>query len=888
MTMPTDGGMIKLVNVGSHDPLGSPRMHLLLSRESMAKMASADLDSTMDLSVMPDELAQFWHDCDPDFDKHVYTHINIVSAFEYYGPNNNGDSFPEQNIYYDGYYRTFTNAHPFLLHNNSDPKLSIGKVIATGYNLKMHRIEVISRLDKDISKSIEIIARIRSGKFPDVSMGCVPKGSMILSSDGQYVPIETISSGDKVITHRGVPKSVTTTMVRKHRGNIHHIKVYGNRDPLILTDEHPLLVLRSDQILCKPSSNDINRGRRQQVCTPDSPFIKSGCVSCKTQIKYRPEWIRADEVDIGDRLLTPVPTFDAARKFSVDESRLLGYYLAEGCPLYTKAGTPMAVQFCTGLHETSIHQEILSLAERMGFTSVTERDIEERNGKYITIYDRSFTELCIEHCGVGSTSKTLSSSIMGAEEESLQEFLGAYANGDGGCYQGSIYLSTASFQLAKQLQIILLRCMMISSVNVIVHKPGPRSLVRKQTIEYQIWIGTDTAYRLHRSSHILGRSKTINNKRFFSMIDDVLYLITPVEENEVVPYDDDVYNFAVSDDESYLLDGIAVHNCRVPYDVCSICGKKAKTRAEYCDHAKNHLLQFHPYNDMANRGRITCVHNTKPTFFDQSFVFTRADKGTNVIQELNKAAGIGTTVYFTGFSADAGALFFKEAAKSKEAEIEKASPEDITADVSVESKDKKESEGYQDAITPELPMETCEALASHPFEDIFDTAGLMGMHVMPKEYAVIDALKSGDKPRAIVIKKHVTIMLSPKMASVKNVPMRRVAYNYKVAQLLAPFLPVRSFLPRFDLTRQKTASMEKVAHGAPMVSSDYAKHVVATFMNTDWQNEFYKRADLVVACQSRIKEYAEGSYNDKEDPKIAAVRLGGAYKSFEGLRPIGK
>lgn len=499
MTMPADGGMIKLVNVGSHDPLGSPRMHLLLPRESMAKMASADLESTMDLSVMPDELAQFWHDCDPDFDKHVYTHINIVSAFEYYGPNNNGDSFPEQNIYTDGYYRTFTNAHPFLLHNNSDPKLSIGKVIATGYNLKMHRIEVISRLDKDISKSIEIIARIRSGKFPDVSMGC-----------------------------------------------------------------------------------------------------------------------------------------------------------------------------------------------------------------------------------------------------------------------------------------------------------------------------------------------------------------------------------------------------RVPYDVCSICGKKAKTRAEYCDHAKNHLLQFYPYNDMANRGRITCVHNTKPTFFDQSFVFTRADKGTNVIQELNKAAGIGRTAYFTGFSADAGALFFKEAAKSKEAEIEKASPEDITADVSVESKDKKESEGYQDAITPELPMETCEALASHPFEDIFDTAALMGMHVMPKEYAVIDALKSGDKPRAIVIKKHVTIMLTPKMASVKNVPMRRVAYNYKVAQLLAPFMPVRSFLPRFDLTRQKTASMEKVAHDAPMVSSDYAKHVVATFMNTDWQNEFYKRADLVVACQSRIKEYAEGSYNDKEDPKIAAVRLGGAYKSFEGLRPIGK
>ena len=877
--------MDKLISVGSHDPLGNPRFHLIYPRESMAKMASSDRDGAMDLSIMPDELAKFWRDYDPDFDSYAFAHINIVSAFEYYGPNNNGDGFKEEHIYGDGYYRTFESGHPFLLHNNKDPKYSIGKVIATGYNLKMHRIEVITRLDKKNTKSIEIIARIRSGRFPDVSMGCVPKGSMILSSDGQYVPIETISSGDKVITHRGVPKSVTTTMVRKHRGNIHHIKVYGNRDPLILTDEHPLLVLRSDQILCKPSSNDINRGRRQQVCTPDSPFIKSGCVSCKTQIKYRPEWIRADEVDIGDRLLTPVPTFDAARKFSVDESRLLGYYLAEGCPLYTKAGTPMAVQFCTGLHETSIHQEILSLAERMGFTSVTERDIEERNGKYITIYDRSFTELCIEHCGVGSTSKTLSSSIMGAEEESLQEFLGAYANGDGGCYQGSIYLSTASFQLAKQLQIILLRCMMISSVNVIVHKPGPRSLVRKQTIEYQIWIGTDTAYRLHRSSHILGRSKTINNKRFFSMIDDVLYLITPVEENEVVPYDDDVYNFAVSDDESYLLDGIAVHNCRVPYDVCSICGKKARTRDEYCDHAEKHMLQYYPYDDMTNRGLITCVFNTKPTFFDQSFVFTRADKGTFVIQELNKAAGlIGTSYHFIGHSVDAGSRFFKEAERKK-AEMEKTSPDDITRNFKVVDKEKYISDGNSNAVMPEFPLSTCKALSKHAMEDVFDTAGLMGIHIMPKEYAVIKAYRENDAPKAEVIKRHVRVMIAPKTASVTQLPIRAPRYNHEVARVLKPFMSSRSFLPRFDNTRAKGAALTKEAAQLPCVSHEYTRQVLSTFESIrSWEGEFYKNASLVVAGQSDIHEFVNGN-ETKTDPKVAASRVGGAYMAFFGLRP---
>jgi len=40
---------------------------------------------------------------------------------------------------------------------------------------------------------------------------------------------------------------------------------------------------------------------------------------------------------------------------------------------------------------------------------------------------------------------------------------------------------------------------------------------------------------------------------------------------EVIEYDGYVHNFAVEDDESYVAEGIAVHNCRCPehfeYDV---------------------------------------------------------------------------------------------------------------------------------------------------------------------------------------------------------------------------------------------------------------------------------------------------------------------------------
>jgi len=300
------------------------------------------------------------------------------------------------------------------------------------------------------------------------------------------------------------------------------------------------------------------------------------------------------------------------------------------------------------------------------------------------------------------------------------------------------------------------------------------------------------------------------------------------------------------------------------------------------------MLQYYPYDDMTNRGLITCVFNTKPTFFDQSFVFTRADKGTFVIHELNKAAGlIGTSYHFIGHSVDAGSRFFKEAERKK-AEMEKTSPDDITRDVKVVDKEKYISDGNRNAVMPEFPLSTCKALSKCAMEDVFDTAGLMGIHIMPKEYAVIKAYKENDAPKAEVIKRHVRVMIAPKTASVTQLPIRAPRYNYEVARVLKPFMSSRSFLPRFDGTRAKGASLTKEAAQLPCVSPEYTRQVLSTFESIrSWEGEFYKNASLVVAGQSDIHEFVNGN-ETKTDPKVAASRVGGAYMAFFGLRPSEK
>jgi len=59
---------------------------------------------------------------------------------------------------------------------------------------------------------------------------------------------------------------------------------------------------------------------------------------------------------------------------------------------------------------------------------------------------------------------------------------------------------------------------------------------------------------------------------------------------------------------------------KVPFDVCSICSNVARTKAEYCEHAKAMMSRLLP------DGRRVCVINTRPRFFDISFVLVRADR----------------------------------------------------------------------------------------------------------------------------------------------------------------------------------------------------------------------------------------------------------------------
>lgn len=68
--------------------------------------------------------------------------------------------------------------------------------------------------------------------------------------------------------------------------------------------------------------------------------------------------------------------------------------------------------------------------------------------------------------------------------------------------------------------------------------------------------------------------------------------------------------------------------CRVPYDVCSITKKKAKTRREYSPYLLNNM------NKVLKDGRKVYAINTRPTFFDISIVTIPADPVSSFMSML--------------------------------------------------------------------------------------------------------------------------------------------------------------------------------------------------------------------------------------------------------------
>ena len=149
---------------------------------------------------------------------------------------------------------------------------------------------------------------------------------------------------------------------------------------------------------------------------------------------------------------------------------------------------------------------------------------------------------------------------------------------------------------------------------------------------------------------------------------------------------------------------------RLPFDVCTVCGNKAKTRAEYCDHLKYQMNQIDP-----GTGVLVGAINPTPKFFDISRVLIPADKTAYMWEKIAHATN--SPLSKVG-SAQLAHMTIKQAL-SYEPEIRKtASAQKKTAEIKkqiIAISHPKAVEKLKEALTqvkhaldasaPEIPME---------------------------------------------------------------------------------------------------------------------------------------------------------------------------------------
>ncbi len=220
---------------------------------------------------------------------------------------------------------------------------------------------------------------------------------------------------------------------------------------------------------------------------------------------------------------------------------------------------------------------------------------------------------------------------------------------------------------------------------------------------------------------------------------------------------------------------------KLPFDVCTICANKAKTRAEYCDHLRYQMNQIDPES-----GKLIGAINPFPKFFDISRVLIPADKtaymwekiasaapGSNVFSKLGSAAlaelpagRLGDMQYLQKVAEQRSDGLPKKAAVQKKAEIKKrilaVQPQ---ADLEV-SKLLPQVKQALEAAAPSIPEHILRQAQS--IKSALVTLLSLGMLPTPQEHKTLHSIFTG-------------------------IPEGSHRYCPTFASALAPYIPHRSY-----------------------------------------------------------------------------------------------
>jgi intein/homing endonuclease len=808
---------------------------------------------------------------------HSIVYVLAVSAWETWGENRNSDAFPELPYRLDAKPPWISAEDVLPLHYKTFEQF--------GYNYRHH---------------------------------CFPAGTLITMADRSRIPIEEITAGEQVETLEG-PRSVARPMHNEYSGEGVKLRLRGIPDALIGTVDHPVLTYSRDQIHCKHGYSYLGHGTG---CYCSDYKQHHGNITPAT-------WRPLSEVLPGDYLVLPDPP-QGEEKITPEFARLVGWvasegYLGErGAIKFTFSENNVAdiaeVSAClreNGIHVSTCPRPSSGLVELSGCC----KEVQEKLFQYIR--------------GVKS-EKTILGKLLSWDRDSRLHFLGAYIDGDG-CitknkdHYGQLLIRSSSPQMLRVLADVIRSL----GVPTTIHWDTPAGTMLSPT-NHKVYSSNGSGVVSVEPRHVApiscySRKKLTVTERSNRGMRNLRYENTNlvrVLDREDIELNETVYNLEVEGAHHYFANDVVVHNCnndpaksvgrvmkafwnptmhrvellidlddskamdlaerirngefppvsmgtRVKWDCCTICGNRAPTRAQYCDHLKFQMRDV-------IEGKKVAALNPSPKFFDISWVTKPADTTAYMMKKVAEHA--------YEISGAAAGEYLDKIALNKAAAKKLAVIDKIIQGIPVDAK----SEGI-DAVelanllkmreatsgvgqrTPDLPDEALRKLSCFGLPKVFSTL-LVGQGM---------TLSTPELMKLAIYRSYPTAKISESLLD------KAVASQHSVMDLFADAPQL------LDQLKTSGALDFGIEHVEPKVAEIIAPYVEKRagigaylkrrFLPEDWQNEASKTNPLTVTDPGSGNQYgttrgaAVAAHDEIAKRNLykvvgGAALLGGAYK----------
>lgn len=383
------------------------------------------------------------------------------------------------------------------------------------------------------------------------------EGAQILMSDGTERSIENIRAGDEIISHTGYARTVIMPTMHKTDETMYGLQIRGNgKMPHWFTGKHPILIAREIDHSCrqgfqyraciKPQPCQITaRGRRRINGTRN--IWKYDCRQHYGDIDIK--YIPANTVRQGD--YTVLPQYqEESNTISMDFARLLGYYASEG------SRQPYGLVISNT--DKEIVSDIIDLIVKLTGVSphVTWKSdrLEYKPCARIRMASSDMASKIKKMCPGIATNKILSEEILQWPNKAQIEFLKSFTHGNGWVDDGHVVLCSSSKDLASQLYHICVKNGMSPS-----RCQTTKTSELGRTIIHQIKLSKSDSIHLKEEWGKLAKIRDSQNNDHFSFFKNGMQFkqVTDVKKKH---HKGTVYSLEVDKDNSYISEGIAVHN----------------------------------------------------------------------------------------------------------------------------------------------------------------------------------------------------------------------------------------------------------------------------------------------------------------------------------------